>query len=141
MAVWVSFEGEVPPGLERHACPAVKSRIHDLLWHAAVVVGDSGSIPAEAALLGTPSLRFTSRPRERDMGGFKELESAGLLETFHDVEALSRRADAFPLPQADREARRASAAAYLRALDDPLSALANAIEQVGPGPARATTPG
>ncbi|MEA3165765.1 MAG: uncharacterized protein QOJ26_631, partial [Thermoplasmata archaeon] len=89
MRVWASFEGGVPPGLERFACPADKRRIHDLLYHAAVVVGDSGSIPSEAALLGAPSLRFTSRPPELDMGGFRALEQAGLLETFRDPAALA----------------------------------------------------
>ncbi|MFA5944465.1 MAG: hypothetical protein WC876_08375 [Candidatus Thermoplasmatota archaeon] len=128
MRVWVSFEGNAPPGLERYRAPIEKRRIHDVLYHAALVVGDSGSIPAEAALLGTPSLRFTTRPAELEMGGFRELERAGFLETFRDAEELVQRTHAFPQKPAARDERRALAQAYLRSLDDPLKVLADRIE-------------
>lgn len=128
MRVWVSFEGGAPAGLERYAAPMEKRRIHDVLYHAALVVGDSGSIPAEAALLGTPSLRFTTRAPDLDMGGFRELGRAGFLETFRDAGALARRARDFPLPVTQRSERRDRAAAYLRSLDDPLAVLADWID-------------
>lgn len=128
MRVWASFEGGPPKGLERFACPADKGRIHDILYHAALVIGDSGSIPAEAAFLGAPSLRFTSIPAERDMGGWRELVKVGLMETFRDVDALAARSDDFPLSPASRAERRASAAAYMRSLVDPLEALVGEVE-------------
>lgn len=130
LRVWASFEGGAPPGLEHLQAPIQKGRIHDVLYHAAVVIGDSGSIPAEAALLGTPSLRFTTRPPERDMGGFLELERVGLMETFRDSTALARRAADFPLTPGDRARRRQQAQDYLRSLVDPVAAVADRLEQV-----------
>ena len=35
-------------------------RLHDVLAHAAVLVGDSQSVTAEAAVLGTPAFRINS---------------------------------------------------------------------------------
>lgn len=55
--VFVSQEGGLEKDLDVKALPTPSERIFDVLAMADMVVGDSQTIAAEAAVLGTPSLR------------------------------------------------------------------------------------
>jgi predicted glycosyltransferase len=58
--VFLSCEGGVPREWEHLAFRLAPDRLHDLLAFASLVVGDSQTIAAEAAVLGTPSIRAST---------------------------------------------------------------------------------
>jgi len=55
--VFISAEKAVEPALERYLLPTPADRIFDVLAFAGLLVGDSQTMAAEAAVLGVPSLR------------------------------------------------------------------------------------
>lgn len=72
--VFISPEGDLPAQLEPYRIPTAKHRIHDVLSFASLYVGDSGTMQNEAAILGTPCVRYTNLPRELDRGNSEDLE-------------------------------------------------------------------
>jgi predicted glycosyltransferase len=58
--VFVSSEGALPEELRPLAFPLPPDRMHDAIAFADLLVGDSQTMAAEAAVLGTPSLRVSS---------------------------------------------------------------------------------
>ncbi len=58
--VFVSSEGALPDDLRDLAFPLSPDRMHDAIAFADLMVGDSQTMAAEAAVLGTPSLRVSS---------------------------------------------------------------------------------
>lgn len=74
MRVFISSESELPPDLERFRLKIPTSRIHDALYYAKLVVADTQTMTTEAAVLGTPAIRFNTFIGANDMGNFIELE-------------------------------------------------------------------
>ena len=58
--VFLSSEDALPPELAPLKFPLPPDRLHDALAFADLLVGDSQTVAAEAAVLGTPSLRVSS---------------------------------------------------------------------------------
>ena len=58
--VLISAEGTLEPELDRFRFDLQPHRLHDVLAAADLYAGDSGTMAAEGALLGTPSLRLSS---------------------------------------------------------------------------------
>jgi uncharacterized protein len=58
--VFLSSEDELPPDLAKLKFPLPPDKLHDALSFADLLVGDSQTVAAEAAVLGTPSLRVSS---------------------------------------------------------------------------------
>lgn len=56
--VYVSSEKELPDSLEKHRIHINPLDMHHILAFATLYIGDSQSMAVEAAMLGTPSLRF-----------------------------------------------------------------------------------
>ncbi|MFB6165591.1 MAG: DUF354 domain-containing protein [Haloarculaceae archaeon] len=54
--VVISAEGDLPPDLESRRTTVATERVHDLLYYADLFVGESGTMTAESAVLGTPSV-------------------------------------------------------------------------------------
>jgi predicted glycosyltransferase len=87
--VFLSTEAPPPAALQPYVLPTPPSRIFDVMALADVVIGDSQTMAAEAAVLGTPSLRcntFVGR-----LAYLEELEHRyGLTVGFrpHDFERL-----------------------------------------------------
>ncbi|RQH00358.1 DUF354 domain-containing protein [Natrarchaeobius oligotrophus] len=65
--------------------------IHDAMAEAALLVADTGTMINEAALLGTPALRFRGTD-DHEYGEFAELERVGLAEQFDEYAAVRERA-------------------------------------------------
>ena len=83
--VFVSAEGKVPRELERNLLPVPKSRIHDVIYYAKLLVTDTQTMATEAALLGTPVIRSNKFVGPKDMGNFIELEERfGLMFNIRD---------------------------------------------------------
>jgi hypothetical protein len=55
---WISSEKELPEDLEPYRLSSSPDRIHHVLAFAELLVGDSQTMTAEAAVLGTPSVRY-----------------------------------------------------------------------------------
>ncbi|MBM3150000.1 MAG: DUF354 domain-containing protein, partial [Chloroflexi bacterium] len=56
--IYISFEDEIIPGFEMYAYSFNPGLMHQFLAGANLVIGDSQTMIAEAAVLGTPSIRF-----------------------------------------------------------------------------------
>ena len=80
MTVYISSEGSLPVDLAKYKLPTPASVIHDVLSGADLYVGDSQTMAAEAALLGTPAIRSNSFVGPNDMSNFILLqEKYGML--------------------------------------------------------------
>jgi len=58
--VYITSEKELPPELEDYKLLIDLTDIHHLMFFSDLFVGDSQSMIVEAAMLGTPSIRFNS---------------------------------------------------------------------------------
>ncbi len=105
--VVLSCEGEVPREWQHLAYRLPPHQLHDVLAHAALVVGDSGTVPIEAAVLGAPALHVSSY--------------AGRLRPLNELERLYGLAWSYPPSESDRFLARL---AELLALPDPRHAVA-----------------
>ncbi|UHQ95342.1 DUF354 domain-containing protein [Haloterrigena alkaliphila] len=90
--VFVSDEGDDVDFADLPARPydLHPAEIHDAMAEADLLVADTGTMTTEAALLGTPSLRYRGTD-EHEYGEFQELERAGLAEQFDDYAAVRDR--------------------------------------------------
>ncbi|MDI9633243.1 MAG: DUF354 domain-containing protein [Methanolinea sp.] len=70
--VYISSEAGVPEQIKDRVLKIPKSRIHDVIYHAKLLVADTGTMVTEAACLGTPAIMF--HPKVKKMGNFIELE-------------------------------------------------------------------
>lgn len=82
--VLLSMEGEVPTSLSPWLNPLPPRDLHHLLAHCRLVIGDSGSVSAEAAVLGVPAI-YTSTLMT---GYLRDLEERwGLVHNTGDLQA------------------------------------------------------
>ena len=72
--VFISSEAGIPKELKRYLVRIPKSRIHDALYYAKLLVTDTQTMATEGAILGTPTIRCNKFVGENDMGNFIELE-------------------------------------------------------------------
>lgn len=56
--VWITSERELSPEFEKYRIAIPPKEMHHAMNYAALYIGDSQTMAAEAAVLGTPSLRF-----------------------------------------------------------------------------------
>jgi uncharacterized protein len=78
--VFISPEGKLPYELEPYKIPILPHRIHHALYYAQMIIGDTGTMSVEAAVLGTPAIRYY--PLTKYFGNYLELEEKyGLLYT------------------------------------------------------------
>lgn len=105
--VYLSAEDSLPSDLESHRLPVDPAAIHQVLYHADLYVGDSGTMSTEAAVLGTPAIRTNSMVGERDEPVFRTLEEEyGLLQSFRNEWDAVAAARALLSPALEREAWR-----------------------------------
>jgi len=83
--VLITSEKPLPEDLEKYRLSASPEKMHDLLFYAQILFGDSQTMTTEAAILGTPAIRCNSFVGENDMSNFKELENKyGLIFNYSD---------------------------------------------------------
>jgi len=87
--VLITPESELPADFEPYQAKIAPENMHDLLYYAALYVGEGGTMATEAGILGTPSIFISSLVGS--MGNFEELEDKyGLVYSFRDpLSALS----------------------------------------------------
>ena len=97
--IFISSEKELHDDIKQYKISIAASKIHSLLAGADLYIGDSQSMAAEAALLGTPSIRYNSFVGDGDMSNFKILEEKyGLLVNVNIKDNLFRHIDMLTLP-------------------------------------------
>jgi len=87
--VFITSESVLPKVLEKYKLTIPKNQIHSALYNAAMYIGDSQTMATEAALLGTPALRYNSFVGSNDMSNFVILEEKyKLLKNYNNFAAL-----------------------------------------------------
>ena len=77
--VWISSEGDLPDQLKPYKLTLPPHKMHDAIAYSSMLIGDSGSMSAEAAMLGVPSIFIY----HYDLGYIKELQDKyGLIYHF-----------------------------------------------------------
>lgn len=106
--VYITSEDPLPPAYEQYELTVPPHRIHDLLYYADLYIGDSQTMPTEAALLGTPAIRINSVVGDAEMHNFVELEETyGLLFSYTDgARAVSTAEDILTDPDTAQWAHR-----------------------------------
>ncbi|WP_158059709.1 DUF354 domain-containing protein [Halorussus halophilus] len=84
--VLITAEGDLPESLESYQVSVAPERMHDLLAHADLFVGEGATMAAESAVLGTPAVYVNTL----SMGYTDELEDYGLLYHFDGEERHQR---------------------------------------------------
>ncbi|MFC1703607.1 DUF354 domain-containing protein [Candidatus Omnitrophota bacterium] len=85
--VFITSECPLEHKFQKYKLRIIPSKIHDLLSFATMLVTDSQTMTTEAAVLGTPAIRYNSFVGPRDMGNFIELESRyDLIYSFNSFE-------------------------------------------------------
>lgn len=79
--VFISSEEELPRGLKKFQIRVPPEKLHDVLFYAALMFGESATIASESAVLGTPAVFIDDKGR----GYTDELEEKyGLVFNFSD---------------------------------------------------------
>lgn len=74
--VWISSEDPLPDELIPYRLTVPPEKIHDVIAHASLLIGGSGTMSSEAAMLGVPSIFI----HDNELGYIKELnEKYGLV--------------------------------------------------------------
>jgi len=71
--IYITSERRLSPDLEKYRINIDAKDMHHILNYAHMFIGDSQTMAAEAAILGTPSIRFSSFTNK--LGYLKELQS------------------------------------------------------------------
>ncbi|MBC36027.1 MAG: hypothetical protein CL663_08315 [Bacteroidetes bacterium] len=78
----ISSEGNLPIEFEKYRIQIPPSKIHDLMYYCDLIVGESGSMATEAAILGTPSVVINSSIHH--FGVFDRIKKYKSLFTYND---------------------------------------------------------
>jgi len=90
--VFISTEGEMPVEIRDHVLRIPKSRAHDAMYYARLMVTDTTTMATEAAVLGTPTIRACNFVKD-DFGLMREVDHKyGLIVNFADAEQAIARA-------------------------------------------------
>ncbi len=103
--VFISSELVLPLDLRKYSLDIPKHRIHDVLNYAKLIVADTGTMITEAAVLGTPAIRFSSNAGSNDLGVFIELSNKyDLIYTYDDPEmAIAKAIELIRRPNLKKE--------------------------------------
>ena len=91
--VFITSEAPLPADLEKYRLSVSPERLHDLLYYAAMLVGDCGTTAAESGVLGTPAIRYNSFVGPKDLGFLAALgEKNGLIHSFSELDRATAKA-------------------------------------------------
>lgn len=72
--VLINSESPLDKDLEKYKIKISPEKMHDLLYYANLLIGDSGTMTSEAGILGTPAIYCSSLVGKKDLGYLLELE-------------------------------------------------------------------
>jgi len=91
--VFITSERPLSGKFKKYSVKVPPEKIHDLLYFANMLIGDSQTMTSEAGILGTPAIRCNSFVGENDMGNFVELEEKyRLIFNYSDPEQAKNKA-------------------------------------------------
>ena len=82
---------DLPERMKSKVIRIPKSRFHDVLYYSSLVVTDAHTVAAEAALLGTYSIRSNSYVGENDSVAYRTLEGYGVMNNYSSFEDVMKR--------------------------------------------------
>jgi uncharacterized protein len=83
--IFISSEKKLPVEFQKYELHIPPDEIHNVLSYSKLLISDSGTMSTEAALLGTPVIRYNSFVSSQDQANFLELEKKyGLMYNFDD---------------------------------------------------------
>ncbi len=127
---WISSEKELPEDLEPYRVQVPPEKIHHALAHAKLLIGDSQTMTAEAAILGTPSVRYSDLVGR--LGYLDELENAYQL-TFGFVvdekERMLEKVSALLKEEKLDEQWKEKRELFLKDSDDPLDLIRSTVDR------------
>ena len=89
--IFISSEIELPQDLKKYVIKIPPHKMHDALYYASLLVGDTGTMVTEAGILGTPAI--ISHPQSLKMSNFIELEQKyGLIFNIHEPRMVIEKA-------------------------------------------------
>lgn len=80
MKVFVTTEGEIPEELKYYQCSILPEKMHDVLYFAHLIAGESATMSSEAAVLGTSAV-YINNAR---LGYLEYLSDLGLISIYTD---------------------------------------------------------
>lgn len=90
--ILISSEANLSAEFQDYRFKAPVNRMHHALFKASLYIGDSQTMATEAALCGTPAIRYNSFVGEKDMSNFKILEEKDMLYNFSTFEGVCQKA-------------------------------------------------
>ena len=88
--VLITSESELPAEFETYRVKVAPEKMHDLLYYAALYVGEGGTMASEAVVLGTKAIHTSTTGKY--CGVFDELHKYGLLDVIENSEQALERA-------------------------------------------------
>ncbi len=103
--IFISSEDTLHKDLEVYRINLAPEKMHDLLFYAHLLIGDSQTMTTEAAVLGTPAIRCNTFVGDNDMSNFIELENKyNLIFNLSDPDkALTKAAELLQKPDLKEE--------------------------------------
>ena len=91
--VFITSEGELMKDLDKYKIKVPPETLHDLLYYAKMLIGESQTMTTEAGVLGTPAIRCNSWVGPKDMSNFFELEQKyGLIFNYSNPNKATEKA-------------------------------------------------
>jgi uncharacterized protein len=84
--VFISSEQELPTDLQPYKLKTPSNRVHDVLYYSSFLLGESGTMTSECAMLGTPAIQISGLP-PNTIGTLGELEkvcNVKIMEKYSD---------------------------------------------------------
>jgi len=89
--VFISSETKLSNDLEKYAMKIPPHKMHDVLYYASLLIGDTETMTTEAGILGTPVI--INHPKSLRMSNFVELEKKyGLIFNIQESETVTKKA-------------------------------------------------
>lgn len=79
--VFISSEESLPLELQKYQLNISPEKIHDALYYASLLFGESGTMTSECAMLGTPAIQISGLP-EGTIGTLNEQQKYGLVYVY-----------------------------------------------------------
>ena len=118
--IFISSEKALPKELNKYQLQIPPHKIHDVMCFADLFIGESQSMATEAALLGTPSIRYSSLVgKMHALGQYNELQKKGLVYSTKDEEELFKLVEKLVNMKDRKKIWQKRRDAYFKDKDDP----------------------
>ena len=102
--VLISSERPLPRDLEEKRVKIAPEQLHNLLYYAALYVGEGGTTASEAAILGTHSIHISTLAKH--CGVFEDLNRYGLMWTYDNEQGVMEKVSEIMEDDPRREGKR-----------------------------------